>query len=568
MTVFVDSMMPVHKRMRDILPKKPVCDRIFQTYLDEWETIYRMIHIPTFTEQYNRFWDGNLESESFLPLLLVVLSTSARFDAKSKGLGHDRAESIHIPTACALVRTWLDGLRGKQLVELTTLEVEILLLHAQRMVTPRIEDTWTKLGFVVRLAMTMGLHRDPSEFEPRMSIFLGELRRRLWFTIVDMDLHVSMTSNLPSMVREDAYTTRPPRNLDDSDLFPEMTELPPSRPIDQPTDNQMQTYAAMTLPVRVRAAQLSNRTDSIADYREVLDVGSQLEHYLEDINYIFPRQGISQEHRSRIWRSRVTLDAHVRRPLLALYRPFALSAPDAPAQIPRSYLRSSMVMLGYLDELDPNMHYFRDISTMYHTVLKREVIMSAFAVCHYLQSAMYRGCAASGQAASPASAESHLDSSQAGSGTSMMVLSPARMLAAVQKTRDLLIANLSGWDTKDLVVLSVVLETVKGEPAQPQPCGRRPSRSEDIVSGLRGVLDACLHSAKLNMEELDATAAAVAASAAAASASGTKRFATGPYMSRSGLMMYQGEVQDPIGSPWADDSEGWNMWNGWDDGTV
>ncbi|KAF3358554.1 hypothetical protein VdG1_00114 [Verticillium dahliae VDG1] len=50
---------------------------------------------------------------------------------------------------------------------------------------------------------------------------------------------------------------------------------------------------------------------------------------------------------------------HIRRPLLALYRPFALGSVDAPAQITRAYLTSSMVILQYLDELDPMLAHYQ-----------------------------------------------------------------------------------------------------------------------------------------------------------------------------------------------------------------
>ncbi|KAJ3462564.1 hypothetical protein MRS44_007350 [Fusarium solani] len=287
-TVFVDSMMPVHKRMTDILPKKSVCDRLIDSYVDTSETIYRILHLPMFTEQYNLYWEGKLQSEYFLPQLLSLLSIASRFETKTKGLGNERAEGVHIPTACALVRTWLDSLRGKQLVEFAVLQVEVLLLHAQRMITPRIQDSWTSLGSIVRMAMTMGLHRDPSEFEPRVPVYLGEMRRRMWFTILDMDLHISLASNLPCLVRDGDFTCRPPRNLDDAELFPDMKDLPPSKPIDVVTDNQMQVYAAMTLGVRMKVAHMLNRIDTIRDYQEILDVGAKLERFLDDINYIFP----------------------------------------------------------------------------------------------------------------------------------------------------------------------------------------------------------------------------------------------------------------------------------------
>ncbi|KAF7545096.1 hypothetical protein G7Z17_g9430 [Cylindrodendrum hubeiense] len=543
-TVFVDSMMPVRKRMTDILPKKVVCDRLVKTYVDTSETIYRILHLPMFTEQYERYWEGTLQSDYFLPQLLAVLSVASRFETKSKGLGNERAEGVHIPTACALVRTWLDGLRGKQLVEFAVLQVEVLLLHAQRMITPRMQDSWTSLGSTVRMGMTMGLHRDPSEFEPRVPVFLGEMRRRLWFTILDMDLHVSLASNLPCLVRDGDYTCRPPRNLDDIELYADMKELPPSRPIDQATDNQMQVYAATTIGVRMKVAHLLNRIDTIRDYQEVLDVGSKLCRYLDDINYIFPRQGIlSDTQKSKQWRTRVILDMHVRRPLLALYRPFAIGAPDAPAQISRQYLSSSMVIMKYLDELDPMLAHFQDIAEMYHQVLKNDIIQAAISVCFFIRAAVRPASDSTGLGTqalrmSPDSSDDYPTYNP----DNLMLWSPPRLISTVEKTLDLLIRNISGRDTKDIVCLSVVLQCVK----TPDP------KPDEIIQGLRMNMDHCLMASNMSLDSI----------AAAPPGPPVDGFQGDTYMNPHMPFMYQ---RNNMGMPAAvSDFGSWILWEGWD----
>jgi hypothetical protein len=177
-TVYVDSITPIQKRMADILPKKGVCDQLLHVFLTGSESLYRTVHIPTFMSHYERWWDGTLRSEVFLPQLLPMLCIGYRFVGVAKGLQPDR-DGIHIPTACTLVREYLNNLRGKQLVDFGTLQAETLLLMAERMVNLKNQDSWTQLGLIVRMSMTMGLHRDPSEFPQKISPFWGELRRRI-----------------------------------------------------------------------------------------------------------------------------------------------------------------------------------------------------------------------------------------------------------------------------------------------------------------------------------------------------------------------------------------------------
>lgn len=538
-TVFVDSMMPVQKRMTDILPKKDVCDRLVKTYFDTSETIYRILHNQTFYDAYNMYWDGKLQSDSFLPQLLSVLSVASRFETKSKGMGPERAEGVHIPTACALVRSWLDSLKGKQLIDISTIQVEILLIHARRMITPRLQDSWTKLGYVLRLAMNMGMHLDPSE-NNRIPVFWAEMRRRLWFTMVDMDLHMSLACNMPSMVREGDFTCQPPRNLNDSELYPSMRELPPGRPIDEVTDNQMQIYGAMTLGVRMRVAPLVNRIDYIRDYQEVLDVGAKLERFLDDINYIFPRTGgFSPAQKSKQWRTRVILDMHVRRPLLALYRPLALGgAPDVPAEISRTFLKSSVVILKYLDELDPMLPHLNEIAEMYHQILKPDIIQATLSVSYYVQSAIRQNSEhlVVGQPMLRLPSET-TDELSLNIGESMMPWSPQRLINTVAESLQLLIKHMSGSDTKDVLCVAVVLETAK----VPEP------RAQDMIHNLHGVLEGCLRASNLTRDKVHAI---------------MEQLQSDGYMHGQSSYGYANSTMSGPSS--LNDYAGWIMWEGWD----
>lgn len=515
-SVFTDSLLPVQKRMADILPNKAICDRLLDAYITVSEGLYRVIHVPTFRAEYETFWQQHQQqgglphlqqrgpvSEAFLPRLLCMLSLGARFDTEKRGLSQDRSDGIHAPTACVLARAWLDSLRGKQLVDLETLQCEVLLLHATRMVSSRNQESWTQLGFIVRMAMTMGLHRDPDEF-PQLQLrpFYAELRRRLWYTIMDMDLHVALACNLPCAVREGEFTCRPPRNLDDLDIHPDMRQLPPSKPIDEPTSTQLQAYASRTLHHRIRVASIINRLDTLRDFNEVLDCGAQLERLLDDVNHLFPRARntalLNPAAKFKEWRMRALLDMHVRRPLLALYRPFALSTVDCPASITSSYLKSSMVMLTYMDELDPSMVGFTDVSAMYHVVMKHDILQAAFSVCYFIKGAQdeerTRLAMSNGQLPpSPSMLQRHHHDLGGG-----MVWSAQGMTRAVSTTLDSFVTMVkdSSCDLKDTVVLSVVLNSVLG--------GGVEERANRIREGVAKIVEKCLVALGTSVEGLGA----------------------------------------------------------------
>lgn len=75
----------------------------------------------------------------------------------------------------------------------------------------------------------MGYHRDSKHYSS-ISAFQGEMRRRVWHMIAQLDLLISSQFSLPSMIRGITSDTAAPHNLLDGDFDEKTAELPPSRP--------------------------------------------------------------------------------------------------------------------------------------------------------------------------------------------------------------------------------------------------------------------------------------------------------------------------------------------------
>jgi hypothetical protein len=88
---------------------------------------------------------------------------------------------------------------------------------------------WILVGTIVHVAIHMGYHRDATHF-PSISPFSGEMRRRVWAMLVQLDCAVSMQMGLPRNITETQVDTAEPRNIYDSDFDEHTTQLPPSRP--------------------------------------------------------------------------------------------------------------------------------------------------------------------------------------------------------------------------------------------------------------------------------------------------------------------------------------------------
>ncbi|GFF83644.1 uncharacterized transcriptional regulatory protein C1F7.11c [Aspergillus udagawae] len=91
------------------------------------------------------------------------------------------------------------------------------------------KDIWFLLALEVNLARRMGYHRDPGHFSG-ISPFRGEMRRRLWATVLMSDILISNQMGMPRMISDWQYDTAEPRNLNDADFDEDTVELPQPRP--------------------------------------------------------------------------------------------------------------------------------------------------------------------------------------------------------------------------------------------------------------------------------------------------------------------------------------------------
>lgn len=86
---------------------------------------------------------------------------------------------------------------------------------------------WTLTGLVVRIAQTLGIHRDGSHFN--LSPFEIEMRRRLWWQVCILDARASEDHGCDPTIVEAQFDTQMPLNVNDTDLDPDMKEFPEGR---------------------------------------------------------------------------------------------------------------------------------------------------------------------------------------------------------------------------------------------------------------------------------------------------------------------------------------------------
>lgn len=191
----------------------------------------------TFFLQYTKFWENPSATPiMWVGLLFSIMSASALQQESASGLGGSstsepepmlssyRALTIH----CLIAGDYLRPVRYT---------METLIIHFGVEQTVNVDsstESWILIGVIIRIALRMGLHRDPSHWthiQPRQA----ERRRRLWITLYQMDFFTSTQVGLPRIIKDSQCDTRLPRHLLDHDPGLDHEVLRPEQPPKEPT---------------------------------------------------------------------------------------------------------------------------------------------------------------------------------------------------------------------------------------------------------------------------------------------------------------------------------------------
>jgi hypothetical protein len=223
----------------------------------------------------------------WVALLLALLSLSAGVYEIS---GMARASQIPIPSSKTLSKKTQECLLLSNYTAANEHSVEaFLLLLVGCWLRAKVSDTnlWFLMGKVVQLAICKGYHRDSTKVPgSRISPFDGEMRRRVWVCLYQLDSLMSFQMGLPSMIPSDFCDTELPRNLNQSDFYPGISELPPSRPL---SENTTISYAIVKASVMAMFKKVVKHTRSLIppSYEETVTLDAEVRAAYRNIPHNF-----------------------------------------------------------------------------------------------------------------------------------------------------------------------------------------------------------------------------------------------------------------------------------------
>ena len=250
-----------HSTLLELVPDKATAGMLVDSYLESFETTYRVLHVPIFRRQYEEFWRAPHETpSSFLVVLLLVMAVVQCVNPKEEPAFLGRSSRLREKASrwIAVCDSWLQAQSCKH-VTLVHYQVRVLLFLAKRMNAIKIKRAWTSAGDLVRQACATGLHRDPASTAGKISTFDQEMRRRLWATIMELELLTAIDKGMPAAVSVGDWDCQPPANVHDEELDEHSRDLPPSRPYKEFTRTSYLCICSQSAPLRIQMISTINR---------------------------------------------------------------------------------------------------------------------------------------------------------------------------------------------------------------------------------------------------------------------------------------------------------------------
>lgn len=373
-----DSLPTNDKALISLLPPKRIADQLVQVYVDNLESTYRVLHLPSFWEEYSNFWNALQEGRpAFAALLLLMLAST--YCVKERDSSMFRGDSsVGRETAIMWIRTcdsWLQSQSQKH-TNMAIFQIYCLSFIAKQMNSIKRKRTWTSAGTLMRLALSSGLHRDAhiinlrhaTPSSKRVSAFDQEMRRRIWATISELELQAAFDRGMPAMLRDLVEDCGSPLNLDDKEFNSSAEQLPGPRPVSQYTRSSFLHLSRSSWSLRLELVSVINGPHVQQAYEDVLLYDKKIMQHLDEIPNWSDQAGLV---------SRVLLQLQLQVLLLFLHRPYAREE----ARSSRYDYSAIMHLRSALNILDLH-HQLTSTGNNFLCLFRNDVFGAALSICY------------------------------------------------------------------------------------------------------------------------------------------------------------------------------------------
>ncbi|KAE9965339.1 hypothetical protein BLS_007695 [Venturia inaequalis] len=373
-------------------PSKETVDQHVELYWDLMENTYRVLHQPTFISQYQAFWQNpNNTKESFTAIILLILSIVRCLGPQSPahntyhGLSSTgREQAMEWIDAC---ESWLNRQSRKHLT-IEAFQIRILLYIAKQTNCIKSKQLWENATALLNFGLATGLHQDPTKIDKILvnekpgsgphkqqnSAYEREMRRRIWATMVELELQVSFDRGLPSSRTVLIADCGVPSNLSDEEFGSDSPSLPGPETRETFTASSYLRLSNESLQLRVTLNDLINNTSARLSYDDLLSYDERITKALESLPK-WVHSALDSGNVAMV--PAVLLDIQLRQFQLSLHIPFARRVGTSPR-----YKYSKMMCVNNANRI-LELH-LKLAGSGLHTlnVLRDDVFRASMAMCH------------------------------------------------------------------------------------------------------------------------------------------------------------------------------------------
>ncbi|KAI1607884.1 mitogen-activated protein kinase [Exophiala viscosa] len=221
--------------MARLHPRPPMMLELWQVFVENVDPITKVVHVPTLRPAIDRAAADIASIPKSAEALIFSIYAIAIFSLKDNDCKRKFGEPRRMLLARYISATKAALSRANFLGTNSLVVLQALMLHL--MVVRDVHEprsVWVLTGAILRIAETMGLHRDGTSL--RLPPFETEIRRRIWW---QLKMHDFRTAELCGIAKFRALdmedrTCKPPLNINDDQLWPGMSTPPIAS--DKPTD--------------------------------------------------------------------------------------------------------------------------------------------------------------------------------------------------------------------------------------------------------------------------------------------------------------------------------------------
>lgn len=303
------------------LPPKGDTDALVAIYLNNFEQLHRIVHVPTFSREYMNFWTpGRTRYPTMAAMILSMLAVSTSAAPQIAGSSPIPAVYRHMSEQwIAAVDDWL-RLQSSKHRKLVHYQVACLIYIARRMHMVNKKRFWKDTGSLIQDAITDGLHRNPPLTD---TLFIREMKKRIWFTVRELELQNSFECSLLTLLHNIECDVEAPVNLVDEDFDDATVHSPIERLPNYYTESsyQFHSFRSWSLRLEISRRLFGSGAFKIPEYDEVLRYTHEITKAINDLPpWEICRAGDKRD--PYLFLTFSMLEFQLKECLLAIHRPY------------------------------------------------------------------------------------------------------------------------------------------------------------------------------------------------------------------------------------------------------